>query len=94
MIQRCLAIFTRDFSEVLGRQGGEPVFGGFGFFLRPFDQQPFFRVWFGLLVIAMGRTHAHGGKTGAQVSLPALAPSDFLPGRDGRPRANCFTETG
>jgi len=25
------------------REGGEPVFGGLGFFLRPFDQKPFFR---------------------------------------------------
>ena len=81
MIQRCLASLTRDFREVFVRQGGQPVFGGFRCFLRPFDQKPFFRAWFGALLIAMGRTHTHSGKTGSQSSLTAWPPTDVLPGR-------------
>ena len=65
----------------LRRQGGQPVFGGLRFFLRPFDQEPFFRMWFGALVIAMGRAHADRGESRAQSFLAALAPADLLPGR-------------
>ena len=57
----------------IGRQGGQPVFGGFGFPLRPFDQQPFFRMRFGSPVVAMRGTHPHGGKAGLQFLLHSLA---------------------
>src|SRR5882672_2421090 len=63
------------------RQSGQPVFRGLRFFLRPFDQEPFFRIWFGALVIAMCRTHADRGEPGAQSFFTALPPSDLLPGR-------------
>ena len=37
------------------RQRGKPVFGWFRFAGRPFDQQPFFRMWFRPPIIPMCR---------------------------------------
>ena len=45
MIQRCLAILT-SFEAWCEPAASYPVFGGFFFSSRPFDQQPFLRVRF------------------------------------------------
>src|ERR1017187_1228497 len=67
------------------RQRGQPVFRWFGFFLGPFDQEPFFRAWHSPLFVAVSRTHPDGGKTGAQSLLTAWTPSDVLPSRRRQP---------
>ena len=73
--------FHQRLQRGLLRHRGEPVFGGLQFFLRPFDQEPFFRIWLGALVIAMRRAHADCGEAGVQSLLTALAPTKLLPGR-------------
>jgi len=56
--------FHQRLQRGLLRHRGEPVFGGLRFFLRPFDQEPFFRIGLGPLVIAMRGAHAGCGEAG------------------------------
>jgi hypothetical protein len=62
----------------VGRQGGQPVFGRFGFAVGPLDQEPLVRTQLGALVIAVGRSHPHAGKARAQLRVGALAPQGLL----------------
>ena len=45
------------------RQGGQPILRGFGFSLRPLDEQPFLRARFGALLIPMRRTDPEQRRT-------------------------------
>src|ERR1700677_2336928 len=47
-------------------QSGEPVLSRFCLPARPLDEQPFFCTELTSLVIAMGRTYSHSGKTRTQ----------------------------
>jgi len=60
------------------RQRRNPVLRGFRFPSRPFDQQPLFRVWLRLPIIAMRRAYANGGKARSQLPVCSFTPSDFL----------------
>ena len=81
MIQRCLAIFTRDCSEVLaGMVESQYLVGSDSFFGHSIKSHSS-GCGSVLLVIAMGRTYADSGETGTQLSLTALAPGNVLPGR-------------
>src|SRR3954468_17911628 len=64
-------------------QGGNPVLRRFRFAVRPFDEQPLFRVWLRLLIIAMGRPDPDSGETGLQLPLRTFTPAD-LPESGGR----------
>ena len=57
---------------------------------RPFDQQPFFRMWLGSLIVAMRRTHADGGKTRVQFLFYPLPPCHLLPGSAGKATRELF----
>src|SRR3977135_3022544 len=48
------------------RQRRYPIFGGFFLLSRPFDQQPFLRMWFCFLVVPMSRADSNGGKARLQ----------------------------
>ena len=75
------------------RHSGQPIFGRFGFTLRPFDQQPFFRMRLLAPVVAMRGTHAQRGKSRTERMLRSLPPSDFFQTM-GQEKANSLTETG
>src|SRR6516164_8980925 len=60
-------------------QSRQPVLTRLGFSFGPFDQQPFFRVRFGLPVIAVRRPHAHSDEAGAEFLTRTLAPRYGLP---------------
>jgi hypothetical protein len=68
----------------VGRQGGQPVFGRFGFGVGPLDQEPLLGTQLGALVIAVGRGHPHAGKARAQRRVGALAPCHHPPRRSGQ----------
>src|SRR3954447_25883677 len=76
------------------RQGRNPVLRRFRFAARPFDQQPLFRVWLRLLVIAMRGPDPDGGETGLQLPLRTFTPGDLPEAAVGKLIANFFTETG
>jgi hypothetical protein len=64
----------------VGWQCEEPIVVRFGCFLRPLDQQPFFR----------GRSHPQAGKSRGQCSVAAVPSFDLLPGVSGEPRSQCL----
>src|SRR5580698_3176245 len=53
------------------RHGGQPILGGFGFSLRPLDEQPLFRTRFCTLLIPMRRTDPDRGEPRAELTLGA-----------------------
>ena len=61
------------------RDGGQPVFGGLGLALGPFDQQPLLIPRFGPPFVAMGGPHSNPGKARGQRSRASLAPGNRLP---------------
>src|SRR5208283_4758351 len=61
------------------RQGGQPILRGFGFSLRPLDEQPLFRARFGTLLIPMRRTDPDSGEPRTEPTLGAGPPGDALP---------------
>src|SRR5918912_3520579 len=61
------------------RDGGQPVFGGLGLTLGPFDQQPFLLPRLGPPLVTMCRPHPNPGKARGQRTRGALAPGDRLP---------------
>jgi hypothetical protein len=75
--------FDQSLEAGIRRQRRYPVLRRFGVPSRPFDQQPFLRVWFRFPVVPMRRTNANGGKTGLQLTVCTLTPGDFFKG-DGR----------
>src|SRR5215217_6746411 len=62
----------------------QPVLSGFGFPPRPFDQQPLFRVWFGLPVVSMRRADSNCSKAGSQFPFRTFTPTDFPKGSTGQ----------
>src|SRR4051794_14280583 len=56
------------------RDGGQPVFGGLGLTLGPFDQQPFLVPRLGSPLVTMRRSHPNPGKARDQRSCGSLAP--------------------
>ena len=62
-----------------GRQSGKPVLRGFCFPLRPFNQQPLFRMWFGFPVITMCRADTQRSESGLEFVPRTLSPRDSLP---------------
>ena len=46
----------------VGREGGQPILGGLGVALGPFDQQPFFLPRLGPPLVTMGGPHPNPGK--------------------------------
>src|SRR3954449_3216478 len=63
------------------REGGQPVFGGLGLTLGPFDQQPFLLPRLGPPLVAVGGPHPNPGKARGQRSRASLAPANPLPVR-------------
>src|SRR3954451_4230020 len=61
------------------REGGQPILGGFGIALGPFDQHPFLVPRLGPPCVTMRRPHSNPGKARCQRSCGALAPGDRLP---------------
>src|SRR3954463_3882536 len=61
------------------REGGQPVPGGLGLTLGPFDQQPFFVPRLGPPLVTMGGPHPNPGKARCQRARVSLAPGDRLP---------------
>jgi hypothetical protein len=88
MHQRSLARSTKWSNGVILRDGGQPIFGGHGVALWPFDQQPFL-ARLGPPIIAMGRPYPNPGKPRCQWSLlpRARKSSASLPRAD-RPRVS------
>src|SRR5450631_722094 len=60
-----------------------PVLSRFFLPSRPFDQQPFLRVWLRFLVVPMSWAYANGGEAGLQPPIRAFPPSDFPEGSGG-----------
>src|SRR3954470_17248595 len=60
------------------REGGQPVFGGLGIALRPFDQQLFLITRLGPPLVAMGGPHPNPGKARGQRSRTSVAPGETL----------------
>src|SRR6266478_4821197 len=71
---------TRD----RGRQGGEPVFGGFRLAFGPLDQEPLLGAWGGAVGVAMGGSDPDRGKAPGQGGVGALAPDQPAPGSLGQ----------
>src|SRR3954449_1756055 len=63
----------------VGRDGGQPVLGGLGVALGPFDQQPFLAARRGPPFVTMGCPYPNPGKARGQRSRAPLAPGDRLP---------------
>src|SRR3982751_2298049 len=61
------------------REGGQPVFGGLGIALRPFDQQPFLVPRLGPPLVTMGGPHPNPGEARDQRARTSLAPGNRLP---------------
>src|SRR6185503_11678068 len=61
------------------RDGGQPILGGFGIALGPFDQQPFLAPRLGPPLVTMGCPHPNPGKARCQRSRAPLAPGNHLP---------------
>src|SRR4051794_28007093 len=61
------------------RNGGQPVFGGLGLTLGPFDQQPFLVPRLGPPLVAVGGPHPNPGKARDQRARTSLAPGNRLP---------------
>ena len=61
------------------RDGGQPIFGGLGLTLGPFDQQPFLIPRLGPPLVTMGCPHPNPGKARGQRSRTSLAPGNRLP---------------
>src|SRR5262245_3210565 len=66
-------------ADVLGKRR-KPVLGRLLFPFRPLNEQPFFRVGFGELVIAMCRAHAHACKPRGERRSSTFTPRDLAPG--------------
>ena len=64
----------------IGWQGRKPKLGRRAFALRPFDQQPFFRIGLRAPVVPMRGPHAQDGEPGMQGFVDAFAPCDVTPG--------------
>ena len=65
--------------EHVRREGGQPVLGGLGLTLGPFDQQPFLVPRLGPSRATMGGPHPNPGKARCQRSRAPLAPGNRLP---------------
>src|SRR5579875_325358 len=63
----------------LCRQSGEPILRGFGFALRPLDEQPFFRTRLSALFVPTRGTDTQQGKPRTERTFHALPPSDVFP---------------
>src|SRR3954469_24117243 len=63
----------------VGREGGQPVLGGLGLALGPFDQQPFLTARLGPPRVAMGCPPPNPGKARCQRSRGSFAPGNRLP---------------
>src|SRR4051812_28599745 len=61
------------------RDGGQPILGGFGIALGPFDQQPFLPPRLSPPLVAMGGPNPDSGKTRGQRSRASLTPGNRLP---------------
>src|SRR5512144_627281 len=61
------------------RDGGEPILGGLGLALGPFDQQPFLLPRRGPPRVTMGGPYPNPGKARCQHSRTALTPGECLP---------------
>src|SRR3954469_21363824 len=61
------------------RDGGQPILGGFGLTLGPFDQEPFLASRLGPPIVTMGGPHPNSGKARCQRSRASLAPGNRLP---------------
>src|ERR1019366_673727 len=68
---------VRDFR--FHRQGRQPILGGFGFSLRPLDEQPLLGTRFSTLLIPMGRTNPDSGEPRTEPTLGTGPPGDALP---------------
>src|SRR5579862_6034139 len=67
----------RDFC--FHRQGRHPILGGFGFALRPLDEQPLLGARFRTLLIPMCRTDPDSCEPRTEPTLGAGAPGYALP---------------
>ena len=98
IIQRCLAIFTRAFSEVLARYAVDSQYFC-GFRILPSNshsiKSTFFGMWRRTLVIAIGQGAHARRQSESKVPFTALAPTDVhpRPGRATRKLTAC-AETG
>src|ERR687893_1108927 len=63
----------------VGWEGGQPILGGLGLTLGPFDQQPFLVPRLGPPLVTMGWPHPNPGKARGQRARASLAPGDCLP---------------
>src|SRR5215218_498182 len=70
----------------VGREGGQPILGGFGIALGPFDQQPFLVPRLGPPLVAMRRPHPNPGKARGQRSRAPLAGAAMAPSSRPTPR--------
>src|SRR5215218_2411158 len=61
------------------REGGQPILGGFGVALGPFDQQPFLAPRRGPPIIAMGGPHPNPGKARCQRCRAYIEPANRWP---------------
>src|SRR5580693_1362922 len=61
------------------RQGGQPILGGFGFSLRPLDEQPLLWTRLRTLLIPMRRADPDRGKPRTEWMFRAFSPGDVLP---------------
>lgn len=76
---------------------GEPVLGGLGIALRPFDEEPFFRMGLGSPGISMCRPDPNRSKSGAEPFPTAFAPGHVVPrfrGETDCQLLRCFRDTG
>ena len=76
------------------RDGGQPVLGGLGLTLGPFDQQPFLIPRRGPPLVVMGGPYPNRAKR--EVSAPALASRQEIVCQlaGGKPSASALTLTG
>ena len=78
----------------LGREGCEPVLGGFDFFAGPLDQQPLLGIGLSAFEIAVSGTDAHGGETRLERMSGPWSPADFLPGLRRQRQSQMFYRNG
>src|SRR5208283_962664 len=61
------------------RQGRKPIFRRLSFFIRPLNNEPFQRMWFGPIAITRGWAQTHSGKARGERRVRTFAPGEAAP---------------